>query len=539
LAVNYGEGTYGSQVYSPSAIGSSLSQYKSDGVINISSGGWSGETTAVFKFSMSSSHATDVLTPQIEIRDIGSSFTNTATDVGASLPYTGTPVTGEVTVIGLVNGTNYHWQAQVINSDGTSDWVVMGGNPDFGIDTTAPSTPGTPVPTSGSPTNLTTQTWTWSAATDTISGIATYVWRVVTNLGVGVTSGTTTSTSTSTNLLDGIYHFFVSAIDYATNQGNKSQADLTVDATPPTVPGTPSTTSPTDNTKPTWIWTASTDSGVGLTTPAYTLQWSQDNTFSTGATTATINDNSFTHSSPLSDGTWYFRVKTTDAVNNSSSYSEYGTVTIDFGQVPTSTSNPNSSSSSSGSNPSSSSAPSCGNAVTNGIPDLFEIRTNKNTATLYFTPPTAPYSSFYISYSRKPDNWEYGVEYNQNPTGGVQKYTINMLKPNTKYYFKIRVGNSCATGNWGNTMAASTTNSVSRTKTYYKNVFTPIVNLVKSTANRLIFNKKTFDKPVPTKTTNVEVISTIKPLVTTIPPKEAPSPKPVTKNKFCILWWCF
>lgn len=183
------------------------------------------------------------------------------------------------------------------------------------------------------------------------------------------------------------------------------------------------------------------------------------------------------------------------------------------------------------SNNSSASASGCGNNVTNGTPDLFEIRTNKNTATLYFAPPTAPYSSFYIAFSGKPDNWEYGVEFNQNYSGGVLNYTINMLAPNTKYYFKLRAGNGCAPGNWGNTMSASTTKSTTR-KTYYKNILTAIVQQPKKILKSLMPNKKT--------TTKKDTILKPEPSITTEPKEETQPQKPApAKNKFCILWWCF
>lgn len=155
-------------------------------------------------------------------------------------------------------------------------------------------------------------------------------------------------------------------------------------------------------------------------------------------------------------------------------------------------------------------APSCNNSVTNSKPDLFEIRVNNKTAALYFTPPSGPYNSFYIAYSRKPDSWEYGTEFNQQYSGGVLKQTINLLKPKTKYYFKIRAGNDCATGAWGNTMAI-TTSSTNQNKTFYKNIFTAVAQKIK--------NKISTDKE--------EAI---------VAPISIPVP---IKHKFCILWWCF
>jgi hypothetical protein len=175
---------------------------------------------------------------------------------------------------------------------------------------------------------------------------------------------------------------------------------------------------------------------------------------------------------------------------------------------------------------SSSSAPGCGNSITDGKPDLFEIRANDKTATLYFAPPTMPYNSFYIAYSRKPDSLEYGTEFNQSYSGGVVKQTINMLQPNTKYYFKIRAGNGCATGSWGNTMTAKTTSFPSQNRIFYKNVFTAI-------------RQKVINKLLPTSSVNSSFTPKSEPTAAT-PTIAVSTPKPTpTKNKFCILWWCF
>jgi hypothetical protein len=170
--------------------------------------------------------------------------------------------------------------------------------------------------------------------------------------------------------------------------------------------------------------------------------------------------------------------------------------------------------------------------------------------TLYFAPPTMPYSSFYIAYSRKPDSWEYGTEFSQGYSGGVIKYTINALQPNTTYYFKVRAGNGCATGNWGNTMTANTLFSQTQNKTYYKNVFTAIIQQTKQIINNFNPSKKvTVGNNGTAKQQLVSPLPSLqqKP-VNTVPPKtNITTPKSESKtlqatpvkNKFCILFWCF
>jgi len=209
----------------------------------------------------------------------------------------------------------------------------------------------------------------------------------------------------------------------------------------------------------------------------------------------------------------------------------YGGGDYNVGDLPTPT--PTAVSSNTGSDSTSpASAPQCNNSVTTSTPDLFEIHTTKNTATLYFAPPTMPYSNFYIAYSTKSDSWQYGTQYYQGFSSGVLSYTINALQPNTTYYFKIRPGNGCTPGNWGNTMTATTTSST-RTKTYYKNIGTAVVQKIKNFLSGL-FPSKSINIPQPTNTAKPIDIQNLtqQPEPTVIP---TPSPKP----KFCILWWCF
>jgi len=116
------------ELYVPNSVPSSLIQYKSNGTTIIETGSLTNETTVVFKMGMSSLNSADSLTPQIEIRELGSDFTNTFTNSGSAVLYSGVGVTGEVTVTGLKNGTAYHWQARISNSAGSSSWTSYGSN---------------------------------------------------------------------------------------------------------------------------------------------------------------------------------------------------------------------------------------------------------------------------------------------------------------------------------------------------------------------------------------------------------------------------
>jgi hypothetical protein len=103
----------------------------------------------------------------------------------------------------------------------------------------------------------------------------------------------------------------------------------------PTAPGTPETAkSPTKDTTPLFTWTASTD---GSLAPArYEVQWSESNSFNSGAISDSFAlSNSCTISTTvcgglggLKKGFWYVRVRAFDALGNPSEYSGTGSVHI-------------------------------------------------------------------------------------------------------------------------------------------------------------------------------------------------------------------
>jgi hypothetical protein len=250
-----------------------------------------------------------------------------AFDTSSTHTWTGSETqwtSGTLTQTAASDGNSWYLHLKGYNSADVENGTLDLGP--FYYDHTAPPVPGDPSTTT--PTGSTSQTWSWTAATDALSGVVNYAWRVTTSLGAAVTSGTTSSLSVVTTLAEGAYDFFVKAVDNATNQGSESSGSAVVDRTAPSIPGTPSTSSPTNNTTPAWNWSASTDSGSGLATPAYTLQWSKDAAFASGVYSSTSTTNSFTHTNNLTNGTWYMRIKATDTAGNSSSYSSNGSVII-------------------------------------------------------------------------------------------------------------------------------------------------------------------------------------------------------------------
>ena len=389
---------------------------------------------------------------------------------GSFSPITPTPnpVYPSFTDTTVVSGNCYKYEYQVSDTAGNQATYTSGNA--ARIDTSSASTPGTPSTTN--PNNSSSQNWTWIAATDAISDVANYLWRTT---GTAIASGSSAVNSAATTLGDGLYNFFVKAVDTAGNQGSESSvSNIRIDTTAPSVPGTPTTASLTTVNKPVWTWTSSTDSGSGLAATPYSVQWCGNSSF-TGcdANTDTATTNTYTHATALADGTWYFRVKATDIANNSSAYSSNGTDTINTASTASS-----GSSSSSSNNSSSNSAPSCNKTPPGAkAPWLYgAITQDSGSILLYFTPADDPVEHYALEFGTKSGEYIWGA----TTIGGkeTRTYLVKSLSPNTTYYFRVRAGNECAVGGWSNEISATTkgyisTNNLNIVSSELKPVITP------------------------------------------------------------------
>lgn len=188
--------------------------------------------------------------------------------------------------------------------------------------------------------------------------------------------------------------------------------------------------------------------------------------------------------------------------------------------------------------------PGCDKTVTAGVPDLFEVKTSKDSMALYFAPPAGEYSSFYVAFSKDPNSWQYGAEYGQNPDSGVLHFTIGLLSPNTTYYVKIRPGNGCATGNWSNVMKV-TTSSGSKIKTFYRysavsRVTSGVASGVKTAVNKVIYSQdKASATPEPAVAATAVPTGAETSAKSQAAVAQTAAPTSSTKKKFCLLWWCF
>jgi hypothetical protein len=146
-------------------------------------------------------------------------------------------------------------------------------------------------------------------------------------------SGSYATGSATQTLADGAYYWRVRAIDDNTAASEYASANsgaiaFSTDTTSPTAPGTPTATTPEQDATPTWIWTASTDAISGLAAIPYAIEWSQDSAFATDVFSDTSTTASYTHSTALTTGTWYVRVRATDSLGNTSAYSSSGLTAI-------------------------------------------------------------------------------------------------------------------------------------------------------------------------------------------------------------------
>jgi hypothetical protein len=121
----------------------------------------------------------------------------------------------------------------------------------------------------------------------------------------------------------------------------------------------------------------------------------------------------------------------------------YGSAKYNQGSSTTSGSN---NSVSGGGNSGKSSEGPCTN-VTPSAPNFYQLDRQQNTATLYFTP--ANYADHYvISFGHKEGEEQYNARIDVSNSRGAIRYTVNELNPRSLYYFKVRSGNGCASGNW-------------------------------------------------------------------------------------------
>ena len=174
-------------------------------------------------------------------------------------------------------------------------------------------------------------TLSWSASTDTGSGVSQYEYRVAPDSDFSqiVSNGTTeTCAVTVENLKYGTYYWQVRATDAAGNTGtwSLSKSFATVDVTAPGVPVNLDYGIENGQTL-TVIWDAAVDDALGSGVAGYEVQLATDSAFSNIAKTISVTVAEATIDK-LTNATYYMRVRSIDNAGNASGWSEVTTFSI-------------------------------------------------------------------------------------------------------------------------------------------------------------------------------------------------------------------
>ena len=150
----------------------------------------------------------------------------------------------------------------------------------------------------------------------------------------------------------------------------------------------------------------------------------------------------------LSSSNYYWRVRAIDSNSVYSVYAKANSGNLAF-SIP-STSAP--STTQSQPTPPSCSSPPPGSKA----PFLYAaIPQGKNAIQLYFAEGDGPFDRYALQFGTKTGEYTFGAT---NITGeGLRTYTVELLKPNTEYFFRIQAANGCAPGPWSNEISAKTT----------------------------------------------------------------------------------
>jgi hypothetical protein len=104
---------------------------------------------------------------------------------------------------------------------------------------------------------------------------------------------------------------------------------------------------------------------------------------------------------------------------------------------------------------SSAGAPVCNDTKPSKAPWLYGASAKSKTSILLqFTEAGDPVSEYVLEYGTESGKYQFAT----SGIGGkgTTSYLVESLSPNTTYYFRVRGGNGCATGEWSNELSAST-----------------------------------------------------------------------------------
>lgn len=218
----------------------------------------------------------------------------------------------------------YFWRVRARDTAG--NWGSWSSVWSFQIDTVPPGQAGVVSPSDGARINDNTPLLDWT----NVGGANLYRLQLDNNIDfsstiIDITTSATSYQITST-LSDGPYYWRVRARDAAGNWGSWSIIwDFVVDTVPP---GQPTLVSPSDSAlinddTPYLDWSFVTGASI------YQIQLDDNNDFSSTIIDTTTGNTYYQVTSPLSDDTYYWRVRARDAAGNWGSWSVVWTFQLD------------------------------------------------------------------------------------------------------------------------------------------------------------------------------------------------------------------
>jgi len=308
----------------------------------------------------------------------------------------------------------YYWRVRASNTCGDSNWpsswsVTVTGPPD--------------VPTLSSPANASTTcdstpTFTWSS----VNGTTHYDIQVDNNSDFSSPeinySGSSTSHTPSSPLSPGTYYWRVRASNTCGDSNWSSVWNLTIIA----APGAPTLSSPangsgTPDTTPTFIWS----SVSGAT--SYRVQVDDNSDFSSPEIDQTTPNTQYTPSSPLSTGTYYWRVRASNTCGDSNWSSAWDVF------------------------------------ICSGPPQGPSPQSPANASTTCDTTPAFTWSSVSGATSYRvhvDDNSDFSSPEIDQTTSTTQYTPSSPLSTGT-YYWRVRVSNACGDSNWSSPWSVTIT----------------------------------------------------------------------------------
>jgi len=331
--------------------------------------------------------------------DDNSSFTASAIDTTTSNSNY-TPGTA------LAPGT-YYWRARASNACGDSSWSSV-------WSVTVLSTPGAPSlvsPSNGSTTDDSTPTLDWGS----VSGATSYRVQVDDNSGftspeIDQTTSNTSYTPSSA-LADDTYYWRVQASNSCGSGSWSAVWSFTIEISCPAPPApslsSPSNGSSTCDTTPYLDWSSVSEATF------YRIQVDDSSSFSSPAINITTSNSNYTPGTALSPGTYYWRVRASNACGHSS-WSSVWSVTV---------------------------------LSTPGVPSLVSP---SNGSTTDDSTPTLDWGSVSgaTSYRVQVDDNSGFTSPEIDQTTSNTSYTPSSVLADGTYYWRVQASNSCGSGSW-------------------------------------------------------------------------------------------